>query len=67
MCSWRIRPLNTTVYDADGLDLTADADWIARQLQHVQLAMFDSLRTLATGAKENESDGMAPPDVAAAW
>lgn len=52
------------VFDADGLDLTADADWIAKQLEGIQLAVFDSLRTLAADAKENESDDMAPRLVA---
>jgi hypothetical protein len=53
------------VYDSDGLDLVADRDWIAEQLQGVNLVVFDSLRSLApTGARENDSDDMAPIIVA---
>lgn len=52
------------IYDADGLDLARDAGWMEQQLQGVGLAVFDSLRTLAPGAKENESDDMAPRMIA---
>lgn len=49
-----------SIFDADGLDLMSDASWIAAQLTSVNLAIFDSLRALAPGAKENDSDDMAP-------
>lgn len=49
-----------SIYDAAGLNLERDEDWIAGELGGVDLAVFDSLRTLAPGAKENDSDDMAP-------
>jgi AAA domain-containing protein len=49
-----------SVYDAAGLDLERDEDVIAEAIEGVDLVVFDSLRTLAPGAKENDSDDMAP-------
>lgn len=50
------------VYDAAGLALNNAhvVQEIVRALTGVQLAIFDSLRTLAPGVKENDSDEIAP-------
>jgi hypothetical protein len=50
------------VYDAAGLALNSAhvVAEIVRALNGVQLAIFDSLRTLAPGVKENDSDEIAP-------
>lgn len=50
------------VYDAAGLALNNAhvVQEITRALDGVQLAIFDSLRTLAPGVKENDSDEIAP-------
>jgi hypothetical protein len=55
-----LRHTGLTIFDADGLDLAADHAWIAQQLEGVNFAVFDSLRTLAPGAKENDADDMSP-------
>jgi biotin operon repressor len=51
-----------TVYDAAGIDVHRDRDAIDHAIRNDQaeLVIFDSLRTLAPRAKENDSDAMAP-------
>ncbi|MFL5910741.1 MAG: AAA family ATPase [Gaiellaceae bacterium] len=48
------------VYDGQGLDLAHHRTWITSRCEGAQLVIFDSIRTLAPGAKENDSDDMAP-------
>jgi hypothetical protein len=48
--------------DAGGLRITEDLDWFREiiESQQANLVVFDSLRVLSSGAKENDSDEMEP-------
>ena len=62
-------PTAVAIYDAAGLNLAnaQDVEWIIATVrhEHAQLAVLDSLRRLAPGAKEDSSDDMTPVIVAA--
>jgi hypothetical protein len=51
---------NLEIYDAEGLDLNRHRAWFTSCAEGANLVIFDSIRTLAPGSKENDSDDMAP-------
>jgi hypothetical protein len=56
------RSLAIQPVDAGGLSFAKDAAWFRRVIDEhePQLVVFDSLRVLSSGAKENDSDAMEP-------
>jgi hypothetical protein len=57
-----VRPGALDVVDADGLDIRRDHDAFVEAIETwgADLVVLDSLRILASGAKESEGDDMAP-------